>query len=149
MNQFPEPLDLSRVKAKPLARRRSLSTLAKILVDPDSTPPACDAVSEASIRACVDRIRAARDRCSSVMLIYGAHLVKNGAMHIVNALVEKGWITHLATNGAGTIHDWELAFLGRTEESVRDNVPRGEFLVLLWRQVGQRMQLQLLLMMQH
>ena len=127
MNQFPEPLDLSRVKAKPLARRRSLSTLEKILVDPDSTPSACDAVSEASIRACVDRIRAARDRRSSVMLIYGAHLVKNGAMHIVNALIEKGWITHLATNGAGTIHDWELAFLGRTEESVRDNVPRGEF----------------------
>jgi hypothetical protein len=61
------------------------------------------------------------------MLIYGAHLVKNGAMAIVNELVDNGWITHLATNGAGVIHDWELAFHGRTEESVRENVPTGTF----------------------
>jgi hypothetical protein len=127
MNEFPEPLDLSRVNVKPLARRRSLSTLDKILVDPDTAPPACGAVVQASINDCVTRVRAARERSASVMLIYGAHLVKNGAMHLVNALIQKGWITHLATNGAGTIHDWELAFLGRTEESVRENVPNGEF----------------------
>jgi hypothetical protein len=48
-------------------------------------------------------------------------------MPIVIALIERGWITHLATNGAGTIHDWELAFLGRTEESVRQNVATGTF----------------------
>jgi hypothetical protein len=59
--------------------------------------------------------------------MYGAHLIKNGAMKIVNGLVEEGWVTHLATNGAGTIHDWELAFLGRTEENVRKNVEAGTF----------------------
>jgi hypothetical protein len=59
--------------------------------------------------------------------MYGAHLIKNGAMAIVNRLIERGWLTHLATNGAGTIHDWELAFLGRTEESVRKNVATGTF----------------------
>jgi hypothetical protein len=61
------------------------------------------------------------------MLIYGAHLVKNGLMEVVIRLMEGGWITHLATNGAGTIHDWELAFLGRTEESVRAHVAQGCF----------------------
>src|SRR5260221_119339 len=59
--------------------------------------------------------------------MYGAHLIKNGAMELVNALVRGGWVTHLATNGAGTIHDWELAFLGRTEESVKNNVASGTF----------------------
>ena len=59
--------------------------------------------------------------------MYGAHVIKNGAMGIVNRLVEGGWVTHLATNGAGAIHDWELAFLGRTEESVRKNVATGTF----------------------
>ena len=34
----------------------------------------------------------------------------------------RGWLTHLATNGAGTIHDWEYAWLGRSTESVRDGV---------------------------
>lgn len=127
MKDFPKPLDLTRVKVKPLAQRRSLSTLEEILVDPDRPPPACDETSRHSIAHCVTRIREARERHASVMLIYGAHLVKNGAMAIVNRLIREGWITHLATNGAGTIHDWELAFLGQTEESVRENVPRGEF----------------------
>jgi hypothetical protein len=69
----------------------------------------------------------ARERGASVMLIYGAHLIKNGAMALMISLIEKGWITHLATNGAGTIHDWEFAFLGRSEESVRKNVAAGKF----------------------
>ena len=46
---------------------------------------------------------------------------------LCNFLVEHGWVTHLATNGAGTIHDWELAYSGRTEESVRKNVATGTF----------------------
>ena len=127
MNQFPEPLDLSGVKVKPLELRRSLSSLGKILVDPEASPAACDDVSRASIRQCAAEIREARQRQASVMLVYGAHLVKNGATAIVNALIRNRWITHLATNGAGTIHDWELAFCGKTEESVRDNVCKGEF----------------------
>ena len=54
------------------------------------------------------------------MLIYGAHLLRNGAALILDRLMAQGWLTHLATNGAGTIHDWEFAWLGRSTESVRD-----------------------------
>ena len=39
----------------------------------------------------------------------------------------QGWLTHLATNGAGTIHDWEYSWLGRSTESVRDSVATGCF----------------------
>ena len=38
-----------------------------------------------------------------------------------------GWLTHLATNGAGTIHDWEYAWLGASTESVEENVATGTF----------------------
>ena len=76
---------------------------------------------------CERKVRAAISRGASVILMYGAHLIKNGAHRIVIELLEKGWVTHLATNGAGSIHDWELAFLGRTEESVKDNVATGSF----------------------
>ena len=38
-----------------------------------------------------------------------------------------GWLTHLATNGAGTIHDWEYAWLGASTESVEKNVATGTF----------------------
>ena len=61
------------------------------------------------------------------MLAYGAHLVKNGLAPVVTRMMEGGWITHLATNGAGVIHDWEYAFHGRSEEDVRGHVARGRF----------------------
>ena len=61
------------------------------------------------------------------MLIYGAHLLRNGAALILERLMANGWVTHLATNGAGTIHDWEYAWFGASTESVEMNVERGQF----------------------
>jgi hypothetical protein len=127
MHEPPEPLDLTKVKVYPLAERKSLSALDKILADPDQPPRPCDPAALALIGACAKKVAAARQRRASVILLYGAHLIKNGAMAIVNRLVQQSWLTHLATNGAGTIHDWELAFMGRTEESVRENVATGTF----------------------
>ena len=127
MRDYPQPFDLGKVKVHPLAERHSLSLLEKILVDPNRSPPACEPGPQAAIGECARNIAAARQRNASVILMYGAHLVKNGALCIVNLLAERGWLTHLATNGAGAIHDWELAFLGRTEESVKQNVATGTF----------------------
>ena len=61
------------------------------------------------------------------MLIYGAHLLRNGAARILERMMAGGWLTHLATNGAGTIHDWEYAWLGASTESVEENVATGTF----------------------
>ncbi len=127
MSDFPEPIDLSKVRVYPLAERRSLNSLEKMLVDPSRTPRPVDGDSANAVQDCVQKVAVARKSRASVILMYGAHLIKNGAMPLVNALIEGGWVTHLATNGAGTIHDWELSFLGRTEESVRENVATGTF----------------------
>lgn len=127
MKNLPSLLDLKKVKVLPLASRRSLSDIKNILVDPAKPPHPLSREITARLDDCSRKILAARERGASVILFYGAHLVKNGAHRIVNELVERGWITHLATNGAGTIHDWELSFLGRTEESVRENVATGTF----------------------
>jgi hypothetical protein len=142
MKPPPTPLDLKKIKVYPLAQRRSLSAVEKILADPAKPPAPCPAGNESTIRDCAEKIAAARKRDASVILMYGAHLVKNGAHRIVNELIERGWITHLATNGAGSIHDWELAFLGRTEESVRENVATGTFGT--WDETGKYSQLALL-----
>ncbi len=142
MNDFPAPLDLQKLKVLPLAQRRSLSAGPEIFIAPDAPPPPCSAALTDQIHACAQRLKAARTRGASVMLIFGAHLVKNGLAPIVNQLVTQGWITHLATNGAGTIHDWEFAFLGRSEESVRENVVTGTFGT--WDETGRYTQLALL-----
>jgi hypothetical protein len=142
MSDFPTPLDLAKVKVFPLAERRSLSALEQILVDPAQQAPPVPPGVQPALADCLARVRAARARNASVMLLYGAHLVKNGLLDVVNALVRGGWVTHLATNGAGTIHDWELSFLGRTEESVRANVPAGRFGT--WDETGRNLNLALL-----
>ena len=142
LKNFPEPIDLAKVKVLPLAERKSLSSIDKLLVDPNQPAQPCSpGISEAIVN-CVENIAAARKRDASVILMYGAHLIKNGAMPIVISLIERSWITHLATNGAGTIHDWELAFLGRTEESVRQNVATGTFGT--WDETGRFIHLALL-----
>ncbi len=142
MKPYPEPLDLSKVRVFPLSQRKSLSGLSDILVRPEATPPPMSPAEDEAISKCVSRVRAARERNASVILMYGAHLIKNGLMAVVNELVSRGWVTHLATNGAGTIHDWELAFQGRSEESVRENVANGCFGT--WEETGRAIQIALL-----
>ncbi len=142
MKPHPSPLDLKRVKVYPLAERDSLSSLEQMLVDPKAAPRSVEPSIGNAIQECVGKIQAARGKGASVILMYGAHLIKNGAMSLVNSLLELGWITHLATNGAGTIHDWELSFLGRTEESVRKNVATGTFGT--WDETGRNIHLALL-----
>jgi hypothetical protein len=53
---------------------------------------------------------------------------------VLIALLEEGWVTHLATNGAGIIHDWEFAFQGKSGEDVRKNVDKGQFGI--WEETG-------------
>ena len=122
-----QPLDLSRLKVFPLDSRRSLTSVEEILIDPDSPPREASADVTASVRTCADAIVAAKRRQATVMLIYGAHLLRNGTALILERMMAQGWLTHLATNGAATIHDWEYAWLGRSTESVRDGVAAGNF----------------------
>jgi hypothetical protein len=124
---YPEPFPLERINVFPLTSRKSLTTVEQILIPPDSTPAVLPPSQIEIIREAAKKIIAAREKNATVMLIYGAHLLRNGAALILDRMMANGWITHLATNGAGTIHDWEYAFLGRSTESVEDNVATGTF----------------------
>lgn len=68
------------------------------------------------------------------MLAFGAHSIKNGLAPVFIRLIESRWVTHLATNGAGIIHDWEFAFQGCSSEDVRTNVAEGRFGI--WDETG-------------
>jgi len=125
--RYPEPLPLERVKAFPLSTRKSLSTVEQILVPPESKPAKLAERQAKLIGECANKIISAREKGATVMLIYGAHLLRNGGALILEKMMANGWITHLATNGAGTIHDWEYAWLGRSTESVEENVATGSF----------------------
>ncbi|MED5381459.1 MAG: hypothetical protein VYC47_02725 [Verrucomicrobiota bacterium] len=135
-------LDLQKIKPLPLAKRKSLSTLEEVLVPLDAKPAAISDELMCRVEECAGRIREAKANSRAVMLIYGAHLIKNGAALILDRLIAGGWLTHLATNGAGTIHDWEYAWLGRSTECVRSNVATGTFGT--WEETGRNIHLALL-----
>ena len=86
------------------------------------------------IRKTTERVRAARETGRPVIMAFGAHAIKNGLAPVLTALIREGWVTHLATNGAGIIHDWEFAFQGETSEDVRENVEHGQFGI--WDETG-------------
>lgn len=138
----PSSLAWNQLRVFPLADRKSLTRVDDILVDPDSEPPAIDAAMRHAIATCARRILEARDRGAGVILMYGAHLLRNGAPLLLARLMERGWLTHLATNGAGTIHDWEYSWLGRSTESVRENVATGTFGA--WDETGRNLHLALM-----
>lgn len=121
------PLDLNALRVCSLTERRSLTRVEDILLDPAAPPADLPEAALAHVRECAVRIRAAREHNAGVMMIFGAHLLRNGAARILDRMMERGWITHLATNGAATIHDWEYAWLGASTESVRENVANGTF----------------------
>ena len=119
---------------KPLSERKDNVYIERDHVAPDTAPRPFDEKGQKLIAETVDRIVAAREAGKSRMLTFGAHSIKNGLAPVFIKLIEEGWVTHLATNGAGIIHDWEFAFQGHSSEDVRTNVDRGEFGV--WQETG-------------
>ncbi len=63
----------------------------------------------------------------TVLFLYGGHVIKCGLSPLVLQWMEQGLISGLATNGAGTIHDFELALAGKTSETVEDGIETGLF----------------------
>ncbi len=134
-----EPQDWTKLRVFPLAERESLTQVEDILVSPDSPPATSPAPVMRAVERCAEQIAKARKRGSGVILMYGAHLIRNGASLILGEMMARGWLTHIATNGAGTIHDWEYAWLGRSTESVEKNVAKGTF--GCWDETGRNLHL--------
>ncbi len=81
-----------------------------------------------------DQIVTARHRGRPVILMMGGHAIKLGLSRFLIDLIERRLVTHLATNGAGIIHDYELAAGGGTSENVARWIQRGQF--GLWRETS-------------
>ena len=72
-------------------------------------------------------IRMAKKREKGILFALGAHVIKVGLNPVIIRLMKDGWITGLALNGAGIIHDFEIAYCGRTSEDVETRLQAGTF----------------------
>ncbi len=126
-----EIFDRSRLEVKPLAERNHDLHLERWLSLDDPTP----AFEHADLSTVAGRLRRAKDAGAARILMMGAHVLRAGVNRHLIDLMERGWIDHIAMNGAGAIHDYELARIGATTESVDRYVRTGEF--GLWRETGE------------
>ena len=85
----------------------------------------------------VQKLKEAKENGYTVTCFYGAHVIKCGLSRYLIWLVENGYISHLASNGAGSIHDFELAYLGGTSEHVPTAIEDGSF--GMWEETGRWM----------
>jgi hypothetical protein len=135
--------DRRRLDVRPLQERENKVCIERDQVLPGTEPGPLSAATAAAVSETAARLRQARALGRPAMLAFGAHAIKNGLGPVLIRLLEEGWLQHLATNGAGIIHDWEFAFLGESSEDVRGNTARGRFGI--WQETGFHLNLAILL----
>lgn len=90
----------------------------------DSLP---DILSSKDLKELIGHIVSAKKNGKPILVMMGAHVIKTGLSPVLIDLIELGLIQGIAMNGAGAIHDTELAFFGKTSEDVAAALSTGEF----------------------
>jgi deoxyhypusine synthase len=128
------PIDVADLKTYPLKKRRSkvrVSDFAKPWRRGDSfsrfyrSLPGILGVK--TLRAVVSAIAAAHRKGRPIIVGIGAHVVKVGLNPLLVDLMRRGIVSAVAMNGAGIIHDFELALMGQTSEEVEAEIDEGRF----------------------
>ena len=129
-----DDFDLSDIKTYPLKSRKSKARAedfarpsapgATIATFVDSLP---DILAAADFKAIVRAIGEAKRRDGGIVWGLGAHVIKTGLGPVLIDLMERGFVSAIATNGAAVIHDFEIALVGATSEDVDEALGPGRF----------------------
>ena len=117
-----------RLQIKPLAARRHGLHLNAII------PLGGVSAYHPKIHAVAEQILKAKKRGAAVILMMGGHVIRSGVQRYIINLMERGFISCVAMNGAGIIHDYEFALIGATTENVAKYIQEGQF--GLWEETG-------------
>jgi hypothetical protein len=130
----PERLDLSKTVVYSAKGRHNLVTAENVLIPGMAKP---ELLANPDFDALVEKLVEAKKGSKTIICFYGAHVIKRGLSRYLIKLMEKGFISHLASNGAGSIHDFELALFGGTSEHVPSAIEDGTF--GMWEETGSLM----------
>lgn len=115
--------DQTKIKTYSLTGRPSKVSLSDVKPLEDIANP----IQSPEFDDLVERIQKAKEGGRPIMWMMGGHAVKVGLSRYLVDLMKNGYITHLATNGSTSIHDFELAFMGATSEDVMEQLKDGSF----------------------
>ena len=124
--------DCSLLNIKPLSERIHDIVLDQVLLDVNGEIPAFEHPALPVIARSIVEARHRYD--ATVMMMYGAHVIRTGNGLFMIELMKRGLVTHFATNGAASIHDFEFSLIGQTCESVAKYISEGQF--GLWKESG-------------
>jgi hypothetical protein len=132
---FPyEEFDLSDVRTYPLASRTSKAHVANFAQPSPSAGGVGDLIASlpdtlaaADLRAVIKAIVAAKRSDGGILWGLGAHVIKTGLGPVLIDLMDRGFVSGIATNGAAIIHDFEVALAGATSEDVDAALGPGRF----------------------
>ncbi len=130
---FPQ-FDRSKLIIKPL-EQRTHDLHRTSLLELDDEPTQLPAAAMRDLSEIGMRLVEARQKKAAILLLMGAHVIRAGVQRQLIDLMERGLVTHVGMNGAGPIHDYELARIGATCESVARYIRTGEF--GLWHETGE------------
>ena len=127
----PQTIDFSKITTYSAAGRHNL-----VRIDNLRKPGAQDdnLFQSEEFDILIEKLKEAKAEGRAVTCFIGAHVIKCGLSRYLIWLMENGYITHLASNGAGSIHDFELAYLGGTSEHVPTAIEDGSF--GMWEETG-------------
>jgi hypothetical protein len=135
MSQYKiKPLSPDKVKTYSLRSRKSkvkTRAFAKVLSGDESISKFVDSLPDIlagqDLKSFIKRMRKAKAGHKPIVVALGAHVIKVGLNPVLIDLMKSGWISALAFNGAGIIHDFEIAFAGQTSEDVAVQIRDGQF----------------------
>ena len=119
---YPLKSRTSKARAEDFARPAPDGATVRALLD--SLP---NILAAADFKAVVHAIAAAKNADGGIVWGLGAHVIKTGLGPVLVDLMERGFVSALATNGAAIIHDFEVALVGATSEDVDDTLGPGRF----------------------
>ena len=127
-------IDLDKLTTYPISKRRCKVRYEDFAKVPSKGASFSDfynslpnILAGTEFRAVVDAIVAGRKKDKPVIFMMGAHVIKCGLNPVIIELMKKKVITAIALNGAGAIHDFEIALVGRTSEDVPEAMENGSF----------------------
>src|SRR3989338_4276730 len=116
-------LDFNKIRTIPIKQRKNKVKLSD-LVKPENSKILMDSIE---LNELADITTNAAVRNKQVIVMMGAHVIKVGMSLLIIDLMKKGVVKHIAMNGAGPIHDFELALIGETSEYVENTIEDGTF----------------------
>jgi hypothetical protein len=129
-----DKIDFKKIRTTPLAEKKH-----KVRIEEFAAPPEAGAsfraffdslpriLAGSDMHRVVEAVAAAAKRKRAVILAMGAHVIKCGLSPLVIQMMEKKILTCVAMNGAGIIHDFEVASAGSTSEDVAETLKEGDF----------------------